>query len=81
MDTKFCKSCNLEKNFDQFYNRYENKDGKSTRCKTCLYQIKTEYIQKNKEKHKTYCRIYHKKYMRERYKSDPIFKIQQALSR
>lgn len=39
---KQCYKCNKNKNFDQFYNNKNSKDGKSSYCKECFTQYKRE---------------------------------------
>ena len=75
MNTKVCKRCKIEKELNQFYNRNENRDGKSSKCNKCFYEIKKEYRLKHKEKHKEYTKNYNKQYFRQRLKKDPIFRM------
>jgi hypothetical protein len=79
MDTKFCNKCNIEKYLDQFNKCSDSKIGRIGICRECTNKRKKEYRQKNKEQIKAYGKEYQRKYMRERCKSDPIFKIQKVL--
>jgi hypothetical protein len=47
METKVCSKCKEEKNFCEFGNRSNSKDGKSSQCKKCHNERSAEYQKRN----------------------------------
>ena len=49
---KICKTCNIEKELDKFYNNKLNKDGKTIHCIECVkqYKLNNPVTEEQKEK-------------------------------
>ena len=54
MDSKICVVCNVEKNIDDFYNKYRE-------CKRCNIQRSTKRYRENKDKLTNQRKIYYEK--------------------
>ena len=47
---KICTKCDIEKEFSDFYNNKNTKDGLSTYCKKCQYKLQKEWNDNNEER-------------------------------
>ena len=54
MDSKICVDCNIEKKFDNFYNKFRE-------CKSCNIKRSTKYYYENKDKISNQHKIYYEK--------------------
>lgn len=50
---KICKTCNIEKELDEFYNNKLNKDGKTIHCIECVKQYKIDNPKTEEQKERT----------------------------
>lgn len=51
---KLCKSCNIEKEYDQFPKNKQYPDGLLYKCKDCFKIDRKKYYEKNKDRAKLY---------------------------
>lgn len=52
MSIKVCTVCELEKPFEEFYNRQASEDGKAYRCKECDNQAVKKYRKAHEERYR-----------------------------
>lgn len=69
---KHCETCKLELPLEQFHKKRKNKDGHSSKCRTCQQKYKDIYYKKNKEKIAQ---------SRQKYYSDPQNRIKLLLGK
>lgn len=79
---RVCHSCKLEKPLESFKKEKKNSSGRGFECKLCVNKKAKEKLHKlypNRKYYKTGNPRSNKDYIRERYKSDPIFKLSRLM--
>ena len=83
---KKCTKCGVEKRFEDFYKNKNYKDGLRYWCKSCVRFYNGVYCKNNIEERCNYSRVYNfnnkdirNSRRRERRKTDPLFKMREAL--
>jgi hypothetical protein len=61
-DTKICNNCLVDKPLSEFYKSKTGKYGRRQICKICENPMRNAYYKKNIERHREYCRKYHKEH-------------------
>lgn len=62
---KTCTKCNIEKDINHFPKNISSKDGRKSRCKSCVNKDTKQYDQKNRETRKEYNKKYGKQYQQD----------------
>ena len=52
IEGKVCRKCNEYKTFNNYYKETKAPDGLRASCKQCLYFVKRDHRERNKEKYK-----------------------------
>ena len=52
IEGKVCRKCNEYKTFNNYYKESKAPDGLRAKCKQCLYFVKRDHRERNKEKYK-----------------------------
>lgn len=74
---KVCGTCNIDKDISQYTFNILAKNNYQKDCKICKAEISRKYYKNNKEKVLKRLRLYEK----DKYKTDPIFKLKYLLRR